>query len=168
MSAGRGVPPRPGRGFTLVEVLVALVIVAFAAGALMSTLTSSADNLVHLRDKSMAEWIALNQVTELRLARTRPAAGESGGSVEYAGRNWRWQRRVSELSVGDILQIEVAVSLAGTGTAGAGAGEQPALATAWGFYGPRNAAPDGFTPDWSLESLQTSLGGDEDSREAVR
>ena len=56
------------RGFTLIEVLVALFIVALGIGALLSTLTSAATTIDHLRDKSFAEWIALNQITQARLA----------------------------------------------------------------------------------------------------
>jgi general secretion pathway protein I len=147
------------RGFTLVEVLVALVIVAFGAGALMSTLTSAADNIGHLRDKSFAEWIALNQISEQRLALARPSTGEASGDVEFAGQRWRWQRVVTDQGVADMLRMEVTVSRLGTGE-----GEQPALATAWGFIGRAVAPASGSDPDWSPQAAPAP-GGEDDDRD---
>ena len=60
---------RSRRGFTLIEVIIALFVVALGIGALLTTLVSSADSLGRLRDKSMAEWIALNRISEVRLSR---------------------------------------------------------------------------------------------------
>jgi len=56
------------RGFTLVEVMVALMIVALGLGALMVAVTSTARTSRYLRDKTLAEWIALNHLSELRLS----------------------------------------------------------------------------------------------------
>jgi general secretion pathway protein I len=135
-------------GFTLIEVLVALVIVAFAAGALMSTLTSAADNVAHLRDKSFAEWIALNRISEQRLATTRPRTGADAGDVMYAGQRWRWHQQVSDQGMADILRMEVTVNrLDERGK------EEPALATTWGFIG-KLAPPSGVNPLWETLSPQ--------------
>jgi general secretion pathway protein I len=133
-------------GFTLIEVLVALVIVAFGAGALMSTLTSAADTLGHLRDKSFAEWIALNQISEARLDVSRPRPGEASGEIEYAGQRWRWHRQITDQGMFDMLRIEMTVSRT------AGGDKEPALATAWGFVGGKVGAASGRDPDWSVQS----------------
>jgi general secretion pathway protein I len=144
---------RATRGFTLIEVLVALIIVAFGAGALMSTLTSSADTVGHLRDKSFAEWIALNQISELRLDVSRPSAGEASGDLEYAGQRWRWHRQITDQGIADILRIEMTV-----GRLAAGDKEEAALATAWGFIGRAVAPASGIDPDWSVLSIASSIG----------
>lgn len=149
---------RHASGFTLIEVLVALVVVAFGVGAMMATLTAAADNVAHLRDKSFAEWIALNQISELRLAIGTPTVGESSGDVDYAGQKWRWNRVVTDQGVAEIYRIEITV-----GRPGADDEEGPALATAWGFIGRKVAPATGFDPDWSLQSNAKSLGGDDDA-----
>jgi general secretion pathway protein I len=97
------------RGFTLIEVLVALAIVAVGMAALLGAMTSAADTSVYLRDKMFAEWIALNRVEETRLSTRRPSKGKSDGEVEYAGRKWRWEQDVLETEVPGLLRIDVKV-----------------------------------------------------------
>ena len=88
--------PRPAAacGFTLVEVLVALAVLAIALGAAIRGAALAADNAAHLRDKTFAHWVAMNQIGEHQLAQTWPAVGEREGVERLAGRDWRWRRRV--------------------------------------------------------------------------
>jgi general secretion pathway protein J len=76
------------RGFTLIEVLVALAIVVLGIAALLSSLTSAADTTIFLRDKTFAQWIALNRIAEVRLKGPQlPAKGKTNGEIEvFAGR----------------------------------------------------------------------------------
>lgn len=143
------------RGFTLVEVLVALVIVAFGMGALMATLTSAADSVGHLRDKSFAEWIALNRISEIRLRQNPPAEGKTNGVVEYAGARWRWSQEVEKASLGNMYRIDVSVARVD----GAADEASPQLALASGFFGASLSASDGRTPDWSGQSYAAAAAG---------
>jgi general secretion pathway protein I len=97
------------RGFTLIEVLVALAIVAIGMTALMSALTSSASTTVYMRDKTLAEWVALNQIEAVRLATQRPTKGETDGDAEMGGRKWKWHQEVMETDVKGIMRIDVSV-----------------------------------------------------------
>src|SRR5262245_19409071 len=90
---------RRERGFTLIEVLVALIIAPLGTAALLSTLSTSADNASWQRDKTFAEWVALNRIAEARLALTRPTKGTSDGEVELAGRKWKWSQEVVETEI---------------------------------------------------------------------
>lgn len=81
------------RGFTLIEVLVALFVLVLALGALQLRIGSYIDNAAYLRDKTVANWVALNQLELLRIARrlgVAPPVGNQEGSVGMAGRNWYW------------------------------------------------------------------------------
>lgn len=98
-----------GRGFTLIEVLVALAIVAIGMTALLSALSSSADSTSYLRDKTFAEWVALNRIEEVRLAAKMPEEGKSDGDSELAGRKWKWQQEVLKTEVAGILRVDVKV-----------------------------------------------------------
>ena len=78
---------RPCRhGFTLIEVLVALAIVAIGMAAVLGALTSSANTVSYLRDKTFAQWVALNQIATLRLSGQMTATGNSDGNTDFAGR----------------------------------------------------------------------------------
>jgi len=97
------------RGFTLIEVLVALVIVTVGMSAVLATLTSSADTTGYLRDKTFAEWVALNRIAELRLQAQRVATGKSTGDMEMGGRKWHWEQEVTKLDVPGVQRIDVRV-----------------------------------------------------------
>lgn len=99
--------PASARGFTLLEVLIALAIVAMSVGALLGTVTSSASNVIYLKDKTLAEWVALNRLTELRIDKTMPDTGKRSGKSVMGGMRWEWQEEVSELPVEGLLRIEV-------------------------------------------------------------
>jgi general secretion pathway protein I len=99
--------PRPARGFTLLEVLIALAIVAMAVSALLGTVTSSASNVLYLKEKTMAEWVALNRLTEIRIAQAMPDPGRRTGNSELGGMRWQWEEEVSELPIKGMWRIEV-------------------------------------------------------------
>jgi general secretion pathway protein I len=99
------------RGFTLIEVLVALVIVAFGMGAVLAALSSSADNIAALREKTLAEWIALNQVADVRLNLNAPQPGVTEGDVKAFGNgDWHWRQDVIAVdAIPGMLEIAVRV-----------------------------------------------------------
>ena len=111
------------RGFTLIEVLVALVIVAFGMGAVLATLSASANNIAALHDKSLAQWIALNLVADTRLNLQAPTAGSSEGDVKAFGNaDWHWQQDVVAVpSIPGLMEITVRVLRTGTSTAASNA-----------------------------------------------
>jgi general secretion pathway protein I len=95
------------RGFTLLEVLIALAIVALAVGALLGTITSSGSNVSYLKDKTLAEWVALNRLTEIRTAKLMPDPGKRTGSAEMGGMRWQWEEEVGELPIKGMFRIDV-------------------------------------------------------------
>lgn len=63
------------RGFTLIEVLVALTIVAVALGACLRAVAAMTNNSQALQQKLYASWSAENRLAELRLAGVAPPNG---------------------------------------------------------------------------------------------
>lgn len=137
------------RGFTLIEVLVALVIVAVGMAALLGTLSSAADSSIYLRDKTFAEWIALNRVSGLRLGAKRPTKGKSSGEIDYAGRKWRYEQEVVETNVPGVLRIDVKVADVASQSARSGKSKNDWTVTASGVVGDALGAPNGIDPDWN-------------------
>jgi len=99
----------PGRGFTLVEVLVALAIVSVGMLAVFKVIGDTANNVAYLRDRSFAAWIADNQLTELRLTGEMPSVDETRGQVEFAGRRWHWVQKVATTPVDGLRRVDVSV-----------------------------------------------------------
>jgi general secretion pathway protein I len=97
------------RGFTLLEVLVALAILAIALGALLKTGASNTANAVYLRDKTIAHFVAMNQVTEIQLDTGWAGVGTRRGKAEMAGREWQWTARVSETFDENVRRVDVEV-----------------------------------------------------------
>ncbi|HEU4780552.1 MAG TPA: type II secretion system minor pseudopilin GspI [Steroidobacteraceae bacterium] len=95
------------RGFTLLEVLIALAIVAMSVGALLGTVTSSASNVIYLKEKTLAEWVALNRLTEVRIDQQMPSEGKRSGNTVMGGMRWEWQEEVVELPVKGMFRIDV-------------------------------------------------------------
>jgi general secretion pathway protein I len=95
------------RGFTLLEVLIALAIVAMAVGALLGTVSSSASSVIYLKDKTIAEWVALNRLTEVRIAQNMPDLGKRTGTSNMGGMRWQWEEEVSELPIKGMFRIDV-------------------------------------------------------------
>jgi general secretion pathway protein I len=75
-------------GFTLLEVLVALAIVAISLGAGLRASGVLTDNAQRLGDVVAAQWCADNQLTGMRLSRSFPGIGDSDFSCDQLGRSY--------------------------------------------------------------------------------
>ena len=100
-------------GFTLVEVMVALAVVAVALPALLVTLSQQLDGLRYLEDRTHAQWVAANRLAELRLvvgAKGSLQTGRVSGTEEMAGRSWYWWSEGVETEVPGFFRYEIVVS----------------------------------------------------------
>lgn len=79
---------KPARGFTLIEVMVALSIVAIALAAGARAAGALTDNADRLQQVTAAQWCADNQLTNLRLARVLPGIGDADFQCEQLGRSY--------------------------------------------------------------------------------
>ncbi len=101
-------------GFTLVEVLAAVAVLGIALAAILSGMARYADTAVHLRDKTVALWVAHNRLTEIELEPAWPAEGRSDGRMEMSGAEWQWQAEVKETPDPKVRRIEVSVRQEGS------------------------------------------------------
>lgn len=136
------------RGFTLLEAMIALMIVAMALPALITLVLTQLDGSASIRDKTYAYWVAENQLTRVRLLQQQKAKKalmdykvpeKDAGTVDLAGLRWQWQMTTIAMeTIPGFKRIEVAVRLLGAAD-GASLGrtsvndEQPALARLTGY-----------------------------------
>jgi general secretion pathway protein I len=108
------------RGFTLLEVLVAMVVLALSLGAVIQTAGDYTLNQAYLRDRTFAEWVARNQLAttllEGQLQRRWPSIGQQKGEVEFpesssdiGGREWRWVMQVTQTPEEDLRRLDIEV-----------------------------------------------------------
>lgn len=121
---------RSSRGFTLLEVMIALIIVALSLTAVAGSMSQMIFKAKIMRDRTYASWIAQNRIAEIRLAPATPDVGASNGEVQYANVDWTWRAVISETGVDDLYRIDVSVSLAGI---------DGNIRTVTGFVGPPGA-----------------------------
>jgi general secretion pathway protein I len=91
------------------EVLVALAVLAIAMAALIKGGADNAYAAAYLRDKTLAQWVAMNVIAEQRLADSWPDKGKQRGQEEMARHEWFWELTVAETFDEDIRRLEVAV-----------------------------------------------------------
>lgn len=110
-------PGRGARGFTLLEILVALAVLAIVVVGFLRGNAVMIANADHLRDKTLAHWVAMNRGAELRLA--GQWLGEEGaqGVAVLADRRWRW-RATGKASPDPEMQIVTIEVRPGEGEAG--------------------------------------------------
>ncbi len=132
----------PSRGFTLIEVLAALVIVALGMLGVIQAVTQTARNGTYLREKTLAHWIAMNVITERRLLPSPPDVSESSDDVEFAGQRWRWTMNVTQTEVESLRRMDVSVRPADRP-------DSEALVTVTGFYGTAIGAVGGSVLPWT-------------------
>jgi len=137
------------RGFTLIEVLVALAIVTIGMAAVLGALTSSANTTAYMRDKTFAQWVALNQIATLRLSGQMTSTGNSDGNIDFAGRSWHWRREVTALQVPGLVRIDVKVRPAEI----KGDDDKGWFTTVSGIQGDAVGTPNGYLPDWGAQGL---------------
>jgi len=97
------------QGFTLLEVLVALAILAIALAAVIKATTENAENARYLRDKTLAHWVAMNVLTEIQVRQEWPAVGKKDGTKMMAEREWFWIVKISKTLDEELRRLDVQV-----------------------------------------------------------
>lgn len=139
-------------GFTLIEVLAALVIVALGMLGAITAVNQATGTGTYLREKTLAHWIAMNVITERRLQQSPPEVAESGGDVEFAGQRWHWTMKVTQTAVDSMRRMDVSVRLDA-------AADGSSLATVSGFYGTAVGAAGGTEVAWGGSATPGGDGG---------
>ena len=102
-----GRPAQPG--FTLLEVLVAVTVLALALTAIISGGSSYARSAAGLRDKTIALWVARNRLAEIELLPVWPQTGTSNDDVDMGGDTWTWRVEVQGTQDPTLRRVDIQV-----------------------------------------------------------
>ena len=101
-----------------------------------------------LRDKTFANYVALNRIATLRLSGQIPQTGTSSGDVDYANRSWHWRQEVAGTEIPGVVRIDVKVR-----PKEVKAGDDEAwTTTVSGIAGNSVGRADGYSPNWGAQA----------------
>ena len=96
-------------GFTLIEVVVAVAVIAIGLAATIKTVSSVGKNTALLNERIVATWVAQNVMAKFELGIEKNPEKEKKGSEKMAGIEWHWEKVVQQTEDPDILRIEINV-----------------------------------------------------------
>jgi general secretion pathway protein I len=135
--------------------MVALMVVALGLAALMTAVSGTARTSGYLRDKTLAEWMALNRLTEVRLNLSKFGQNTDIGEINFANRTWHYDTRYFDTSIATMKRVVVRVYAGDSKTKG-----NP-MAESTGFLGnaiSSTSTPGGSNVDWSIGSTLATAG----------
>ena len=91
---------------------MALAIVGLGLVAVFGQLNQTLIAASIMRDRTLAHWVAMNRLAELRLSGELPEVGERSDEVEMGGVEWSYELKFSEVGLENIRRVDVAVSFA--------------------------------------------------------
>ena len=99
--------------FTLIEVMVALLVITLGMGAVIVTTGESGWKSSHLRESTIASWVAYNEIAMFRAKRSWSDAASRSGVAEMANADWEWTMKISKTDDPSLRRLDVEVSLKG-------------------------------------------------------
>ena len=97
------------RGFTLLEVLIALAVLALSMGAVIKATSDYTGNQSYLRDRTLAMWVARNVLVRFQVEGEWLSVGERKGTEEMGNQEWRWMTRISQTEEAELRRLDVEV-----------------------------------------------------------
>jgi len=100
---------RHQRGLTLLELLVALSVFSIAAIAILDTIAATSQQVSHLEQRTLATWVASNQLEMSRQNTQWPNLGVRRSKHQMAGRDWFVSTKIATTARADMRRMTVEV-----------------------------------------------------------
>ena len=104
---------RSAWGFTLIEILIALAVIAIAITAAMHSVGAAIDTTAALRQRMLARWVAEDRLSALELTNEWPALDTKEGDAEMGDRKFHWIQETGVTPVTKMRRVEVSVLVPG-------------------------------------------------------
>ncbi len=103
--------PKQNKGFTLIEVLVALIILAIALMAIVKAVNTNVRNLSYVRDKITAQWVADNVLNTMQAGLlAAPHDQPQQGNTDMLNQHWYWQALPEQQKNQTIQRVNIVVT----------------------------------------------------------
>lgn len=101
---------KPESGFTLIEVMIALLVFGLIATAAAEVGSQYISSYERIRDKTLAGWLADNRINEIRLEESLPGISENSKDKDYGPFRWQVTTKVLVTAEPKMRRVEVRVS----------------------------------------------------------
>ena len=98
---------RRPHGFTLIEVMIALMIFGLLAATIQQVASGYMGHYSRLESQTMATWMARNRMAEFRLAGELPEAGESTDDLAFGPHEWEMEKVISGTPDPDMRRVDI-------------------------------------------------------------
>lgn len=98
------------RGFTLIEVMLALSIFTLAALAGLQVASEHLRSISMIEERAFATMVASNRLAQLHVSENWPPQDDASGTMEMAERSWFWRQQVVETVTDGLREVTVIVS----------------------------------------------------------
>ena len=102
---------KPYTGFTLIELIVALAVLAIGMTAALHATSQAGHAGSFLKQKTIAHWVASNRAAELSINKEWPRAGVTTGTETMAGQTWHWETEVESTGIPELRLVTIRVTL---------------------------------------------------------
>jgi general secretion pathway protein I len=96
-------------GFSLLEILIALAVLAIAFVSIQTATITQATHVAYLRDKTLAHWVAMNQMIQLQISKKWPSKGIKSGDDEMGSIKWHWVREIKDTPDDRVREVEIRI-----------------------------------------------------------
>jgi general secretion pathway protein I len=112
-----GMPNKPlSHGFTLIEVLLALLVVAIALAAMLKITAQDIDHTTRIKQKTIRHWVAMHGVALIQLKKINlPLGQETTKVTSFFNQRWYWRAKLTSTPIPHVQQIQITVSPTQTG-----------------------------------------------------
>lgn len=97
------------QGFTLIEIIISLVVISVALGAVIATTGNSIKHGTHIKEKTIALWVAQNAIAEISIEKKWPSKGIKSDNAMMAGKNWFIKSDIKQTPNENIRRMDLSV-----------------------------------------------------------
>jgi general secretion pathway protein I len=101
------------KGFTLLEIMIALLIIVVGLFGVIESTGNSIWQSSHLKNKTIGTWVAQNQIAWYRAKRTWSDKSNLNGKIEMANVDWLWKMKITPTDDKSLRRIDVEIYLDG-------------------------------------------------------